>query len=72
MGLFWYIGAGVATFNASKLGLWAYKEFLRPTQILTQRYGFSSWAVINGAPLYYADELASHKFNLIFIGNNTE
>jgi hypothetical protein len=47
--------------------MWAWKEFARAPTLLSNRYGYGSWALINGRPGNYAEELASKKFNLVFL-----
>jgi hypothetical protein len=69
-GLSWLVGAGLLTVQTGRLSMWMWKEFIRAPTILTNRYGYGSWALINGKPGYYATELAGHKFNLIFLSDD--
>lgn len=63
----WLIGAGLLSIQGGRAGIWIWKTYARAPTTITGRYGFGSWAVINGEPGYYATHLASQKFNLVFL-----
>ena len=66
----WLIGAGLLGVQGGRAGIWIWKTYARAPSTITSRYGYGSWAVINGTPGYYATHLASQKFNLIFLSDD--